>query len=149
MSLRKSYLRKTYPNWRQCQQCGSWQTKKKCRKCGFRVISRKKVQTPKKLPRMASYEKYLKSPHWQKTRKNYFKKNRAECVACGSIGLLHLHHATYRRMGIEEEGDLVALCEVCHKEIHHIKETTRGDLYDITWQYILDYRDASKLSFIQ
>jgi hypothetical protein len=40
------------------------------------------------------------------------------CFACASDGSrLEVHHGTYRRLGHEAHGDLIALCRTCHREV--------------------------------
>lgn len=147
-------------NWRQlrnlnkwiaCPKCSKYNKKKhlKCGFCGFLRTNNKPSKPPSKLPRMPDYKAYLLSPHWKKTKLNYFKTHRRECCACGYRGILHLHHATYKNMGVEEEGDLVALCQPCHYEIHNIHKKCGGDLYRITWQFILDHKEVVILDWIK
>lgn len=115
---------------------------KKC-KCGFEF--KKKVKVPVKLPYLTNYNAYLVSPHWKKRREEFFKKNKYECQACGSGDYINLHHATYQRMGIEEEGDLVPLCRSCHSEAHEIQKSTGENLYKVTYDYIMDKNQQEEL----
>ena len=65
------------------------------------------------------YEEYIKTDQW----KNKAKKERIfwnhKCALCHrSSRILHVHHSTYVRLGYEEQGDLIVLCEDCHKLFH-------------------------------
>jgi len=65
------------------------------------------------------YQKYIDSEQW-KTRA---KRERAfwnnHCVLCHrSQKTLHVHHSTYVRLGNEQHGDLIVLCDSCHEMFH-------------------------------
>lgn len=62
-----------------------------------------------------SYEQYLATEHWRKTRE---RQPRTACQGCGLTTNLHLHHLTYERLGGELPTDLAWLCETCHRQIH-------------------------------
>lgn|SRR3990167_3723955 len=95
--------------------------KKQDRKFWRKKISlRKKIKHSKKLPYLENYKGYLKSPHWQKTKKQFYLFNEKKCVVCKSKENINLHHTDYRKMGIEEFGDLITLCQNCHTELHKI-----------------------------
>lgn len=68
----------------------------------------------------ASYTAYLESDHWKGLRSSLLS---AKCFACDRSKprrLLHLHHATYERLGSERPADLVTLCDTCHARTHRI-----------------------------
>ena len=79
-----------------------------------------------------NYRDYLLTEHWKnvkgrffksKTFKNYQNHRHSEgcgrCFVCLKNDKLHVHHKSYRRLGKEHIGrDLVALCSVCHKDLH-------------------------------
>lgn len=68
---------------------------------------------------------YLTSPEWQ-ARVQSWRRDHARwlCYVCGRRDGLDLHHADYARLGREDDGDLVPLCDACHDETHriHVKE---------------------------
>ena len=69
-----------------------------------------------------SYNDYLRTKHWKKTRQDAIIRAMNRCQLCSSRGKLHVHHNTYKRRGFEEPFDLIVLCEVCHAK-HHGKNT--------------------------
>lgn len=64
------------------------------------------------------YTEYLQTPEWQETRQRMLKRARFHCQVCNEKKVLHVHHRTYERRGHEEYGDLIVLCEDCHKLYH-------------------------------
>lgn len=68
------------------------------------------------------YRQYLKSRRWQKKRKNRLKIDRYNCKRCGSPHHLQIHHLTYKRRGHERMGDLITLCDTCHRLEHGIAD---------------------------
>lgn len=69
------------------------------------------------------YSEYLKSPHWQETRRKRLDKDGDACVLCGSKENLNVHHRNYRNVGKEDvENDLVTLCTECHTFVHENKD---------------------------
>jgi 5-methylcytosine-specific restriction endonuclease McrA len=91
----------------------------------------------------ASYSSYLNSPHWQSVRARYYKSrlpNRIQgghivCAACNGVGLLQLHHKSYKRLGAERLQDLVLLCGDCHQRIHAMNPKRKG-LWTMTRRFI-------------
>lgn len=67
------------------------------------------------------YPVYLRSPHWQKTRKAALKRACHKCETCGSVERLQVHHLTYKRLRAELPEDLQVLCSRCHCAVHGIK----------------------------
>ena len=61
------------------------------------------------------YLEYVKSDPWFARRENALKRAKRKCEACQSKEHLQVHHFTYERLGHEDPGDLVVLCEACHK----------------------------------
>lgn len=130
-----------------------YRLKRKQRKIANQWLNKDKPNKPKKLkrsklPYLENYRAYLVSPHWQATRKEFFEKNKYECTACGSSDSINLHHATYKRMGIEEEGDLVALCQDCHQKVHELQKETKQDLYQVTYYFIDQMRQIDEFADI-
>lgn len=69
-----------------------------------------------------SYEAYLKSPRWLAFRSQYQQAGLPKrCIAC-SYPKYRLHHVTYRRLGAEELGDVVPLCDRCHRDVHRFHD---------------------------
>jgi hypothetical protein len=64
------------------------------------------------------YWLYLKSAHWDVTRRRALLRAGFQCQMCEGDGALHVHHLTYRNRGREHEHDLVALCPRCHNWMH-------------------------------
>lgn len=69
----------------------------------------------------AEYKEYLKSPHWQATRKKALKHYDNQCTICGSKVKLNVHHFTYENIGNESIHELTVVCEGCHRLLHNIK----------------------------
>lgn len=67
-----------------------------------------------------TYNQYLKSSHWIKTKEKFRKSIHFNncCWVCGNKKKLNLHHTTYRRIGREWMNDLIELCSDCHSELH-------------------------------
>ena len=65
----------------------------------------------------ASYRDYLRSAHWQRFKTLKLHKVSA-CELCLSKERLCLHHKTYSSLGNELPGDVVVLCDKCHKLLH-------------------------------
>lgn len=64
----------------------------------------------------ASYEDYLRSPHWAERRRLAGDAADWTC-ACGRPAT-QIHHRTYARLGRERLRDLRAVCSDCHRKIH-------------------------------
>ena len=69
-----------------------------------------------------TYREYFKSKAWQRKRSKVIFRDGAQCRACGSRENLEVHHLTYARFTEEWLGDLVTLCESCHKAVHKAKQ---------------------------
>jgi 5-methylcytosine-specific restriction endonuclease McrA len=65
-----------------------------------------------------SYPEYLKTAHWDCTRRRALLRAGHQCWRCEATSNLDVHHRTYVRRGREEEGDLVVLCRSCHALEH-------------------------------
>ena len=64
------------------------------------------------------YERYLRSDHWQFTRRRALLRAGGQCQLCEATGSLNVHHLTYRRRGREKEKDVMVLCYPCHGWVH-------------------------------
>lgn len=64
------------------------------------------------------YADYLQSDHWRNFRRAYKKQTKKKlCVICQS-SKIEFHHITYIRLGREEFGDVVLLCDGHHEAVH-------------------------------
>ena len=64
------------------------------------------------------YEDYLKTDHWQRTRRRAIQRQGGQCQLCRSTENLVVHHLSYERKGQELPSDLEVLCARCHRRIH-------------------------------
>jgi hypothetical protein len=64
------------------------------------------------------YHEYLKSEHWQETRKAALKRADYRCQVCNGTKRLEVHHRTYERLWMENDADLTVLCDECHGLFH-------------------------------
>lgn len=77
------------------------------------------------------YRGYIRSLRWSRNaaRLSELASCGGRCRLCferGSRGApLQVHHATYRRLGREIVGDLVALCGPCHRDVEDILRRRR------------------------
>ena len=81
---------------------------------GFPVILAERVAELAAMP----YPDYLLTPEWQERRGVMLKLAGYRCRVCNADKLLHVHHRTYERRGNEQPGDLIVLCDGCHKLFH-------------------------------
>src|SRR5438874_417036 len=66
----------------------------------------------------AEYADYLKSPVWEKLKKQIWNLHNGRCNRCGARGS-DVHHRTYDRVGgAERLTDLELLCRSCHSDQH-------------------------------
>jgi hypothetical protein len=66
----------------------------------------------------ATYEDYLRSDEWRARREAWVASHPGTgCFVCGR-GPPQLHHATYVRLGMEHDDDLVPLCDDHHEQVH-------------------------------
>jgi hypothetical protein len=87
------------------------------------------------------YDEYLKSNVWQRTRLkrllranldddfNVIQCDREECKMWFPLGLVEVHHTTYKRVGRERMTDLEVLCGSCHGVRH-------GHPEEEWWKYL-------------
>lgn len=66
----------------------------------------------------AWYRRYLRCPHWLKTRAAALVAGGHRCAHCGAAKGLQVHHLTYRTLRQERPCDLIVLCEGCHRHQH-------------------------------
>lgn len=66
-----------------------------------------------------NYQAYLKTKHWNDTRKKALKRAKCTCQLCGTKdSVLNVHHKTYENKGKEKAKDLIVLCSNCHAKFH-------------------------------
>jgi len=71
--------------------------------------------------RTMPYAEYLKTPHWDDTRKRALKRAHYKCQLCNTGNKsLQVHHRTYENRGDERNADLIVLCADCHCKFHDI-----------------------------
>ena len=80
------------------------------------------------------YREKLRDPKWQKKRLEVLEAAGFECEHCGDKDTtLHVHHKIYRP-GHDpwdcEDGDLVCLCEKCHKSKTEMKRSVEEFMAD-------------------
>lgn len=86
-----------------------------------KVVEKKYIPSTIKITKEPfSYSNYLKSDHWQETKKRAILVRGACCECCESKERLHVHHVDYSNLGYEEMGDLRILCEGCHYALHEL-----------------------------
>ena len=79
------------------------------------------------------YESYMRSPEWEKKRKERLAIDGYKCVMCGrpletcKKKSLDVHHISYENLGNENVyTDLVTLCSTCHRNLHkYLKRITK------------------------
>lgn len=66
---------------------------------------------------MVNYQRYIQSDKWKEKRAKIIEE-RKQCEMCDSAENLQVHHLTYKRLGNEDDRDLMLLCQNCHQHIH-------------------------------
>lgn len=64
------------------------------------------------------YRLYIRSHAWQQRRAGALSRAGHQCVLCQATKHLHVHHVTYRNVGLERMEDLRVVCAPCHRTIH-------------------------------
>ena len=64
------------------------------------------------------YADYLKTSHWNRTRKKALQRSGYKCQLCSQKGRMSVHHNNYSNRGEEKDNDLVVLCDHCHAKFH-------------------------------
>ena len=78
------------------------------RKCGF--YESDKLILCKDTGEKVKQKSYLHSNHWKTLRDSIYTKYEGKCQRCGeqlSPSLMDVHHKTYKRIGNEDENDLI------------------------------------------
>lgn len=65
------------------------------------------------------YVAYIASHRWRtnEARLRELAFAQGKCRLCAEPGPLEVHHRDYENLGDERDGDLVALCNDCHREV--------------------------------
>lgn len=69
----------------------------------------------------SSYEEFLRSEHWEKTKKKAAKRQHVygKCRFCGSDKGVELHHTSYKWINTKDElRCIIPLCREHHQEVH-------------------------------
>jgi len=77
---------------------------------------------------MSEYEKYLKSPEWEKLKKRAMERARGQCEFCGDVAYA-IHHVRYPKVltfDFDCLDNLVAVCRRCHELSHGIRRSGTG-----------------------
>ncbi len=64
------------------------------------------------------YANYLLSKKWLDRKEKYYSTHSKKCYVCESTIGIVLHHKSYKRLGREEDSDLVPLCKEHHDSVH-------------------------------
>lgn len=67
------------------------------------------------------YNAYLRSTQWHKMRQLVLDRDGNLCQACLTNKATHVHHVSYdlyNRLGKSAAFELVAICRLCHEQIH-------------------------------
>jgi len=80
--------------------------------------------------RQLSYTDYLSTPWWSAVRDGALRRARGTCEFCQERAAQEVHHTTYKNLGHEHPGDLIALCRRCHEYItgNGLDRLSRRDL---------------------
>lgn len=65
------------------------------------------------MPEKFNYQRYLASREWAVLREAVRARCHGRCERCISA-MKSVHHLTYERIGHEELGDLLGVCDRCH-----------------------------------
>ena len=65
------------------------------------------------------YDDYLNSAEWHEIRNRILLRDGYRCKMCGTGMNLRVHHIRYPvTIGVENDDDLVTLCDMCHASVH-------------------------------
>ena len=67
-----------------------------------------------------NYRGYVHSKHWIQVKEIYYSQHSRQCLWCGSLDHVALHHLHYQYLGMEELHleCLVPLCDEHHSLLH-------------------------------
>ena len=67
-----------------------------------------------------NYNRYLRTKKWKKKRAKILKRAKYKCEICKVNRAWQVHHTTYKNIYNETVKDLIAVCEICHKDSHNL-----------------------------
>lgn len=73
-----------------------------------------------------TYELYLRSPEWDKKRREALEEGGNRCCVCGGTDSLQVHHLSYRELGGVDISPVRVLCKACHEKVHASSEYIKG-----------------------
>lgn len=68
----------------------------------------------------SNYLDYIKSKPWKILSERIKQQRGNKCQLCSKTNNIQVHHNTYKRLGKEEDNDLIVLCESCHIKFHRV-----------------------------
>lgn len=94
-----------------------------------------------------SYTDYLKSPHWEEFKSQYVRSGLPrKCIGC-TYPAYSLHHLRYAAFGRETLGDVIPLCNRCHRELHkHVAAGMSASKPHLILQKMFRWSDEETLS---
>jgi len=97
-----------------------------------------------------SYYELLKDPRWQRKRLEVMQRDEFRCAECGNhVKTLNVHHIRYRRGKKPweyDDGDLVTLCEDCHKQQTKLRERLEATLDPSMLGHLVGYATGLQFS---
>ncbi len=68
------------------------------------------------------YYDFLKTPYWAAVRYKVMQRAGFKCSLCNENGKLAVHHRSYENRGyeIQNQKDLICLCNDCHEKFHDL-----------------------------
>jgi len=69
-----------------------------------------------------NYHNYINSKPWKLLSTKMKEKAGWKCQVCNEDKNLNVHHRTYKRLGCENENDLIVLCAKCHSLFHGVND---------------------------
>jgi hypothetical protein len=86
----------------------------------------------------ALYTATLRSDRWQEVRHDAIRRAGYRCARCRRGNRpLDGHHLTYRHLGQERPGEVVALCRACHDGLHRRTRWLKRPLVVAIWLVVV------------
>lgn len=103
-----------------------------------------KSKKEKQKSNFGGYKKYIDSPEWSERRRVYYLNHEKRCRSCGAKDKeIHLHHRTYKRLGREDDSDLMPLCNSCHSILHFFQRSLRLTV-EVATEFWIDSTNSCK-----
>ncbi len=112
-----------------------------------RLERRRNRQPRKKKVQLSPYKAYMLSQKWKTRRKAFFKKYGRNCFVCATPRAVGLHHLSYKHLGKELDGELIALCWTHHQAFHD-RHGVKGEMTKETTEFILEQIDQERVPFV-